>query len=229
MEGVRAIEQARAHRWRIEALVYAAGRPLSWWASETLQAAGAAELIELRPPMMDKLSERDEPSEIIAVAGMPPDDLARLRPRPQALVLVFDRPNNPGNLGATIRSCDALGADGLIVTGHGADLYHPQTVRGSMGALFALPVVRRASHRDVEQWVEALAAGGIRPQIVGGSGDAGLMLHPVDLTAPTTLLAGNEAHGLCRGYRELCDRLIRIPMSGSVESLNVACAASLLL
>jgi TrmH family RNA methyltransferase len=71
-------------------------------------------------------------------------------------VAVFDRPVYPGNLGQVIRAADALGAGGLIVSGHGADVYDPLTVRASMGSLFALPVVRLPSHREVGEWVEGL-------------------------------------------------------------------------
>jgi TrmH family RNA methyltransferase len=228
VEGVRAINQARTHRWRIKALVYAASRPLSPWAREMLARAGADELIELRPDLMEQLSERDDTSELIAVVRMPPDDLARLRQGSNSLVVVFDRPNSPGNMGALIRSCAALGAQGLIVTGHGADLYHPQTVRGSMGSLFALPAIRLASHREVERWLAGLPAGD-RPQIVGGSSDAACLPYQVDFTGPTVLVVGNETRGLSSAYRALCDILVGVPMAGSVDSLNVACAASILL
>jgi TrmH family RNA methyltransferase len=132
-------------------------------------------------------------------------------------------------MGALIRSCAALGAQGLIVTGHGADLYHPQTVRGSMGSLFAVPAIRLASHHGVERWLAGLAMTGHRPQIVGGSGDADRLPHEVDLTGPTVLVVGNETRGLSAAYRALCDVLVGIPMAGSVDSLNVACAASILL
>jgi TrmH family RNA methyltransferase len=157
------------------------------------------------------------------------------------LVAVFDRPSSPGNLGSIIRSCHALGADGLIVTGPGTDVYNPLTVRASMGSLFALPVVRVASHREVGRWVGDTAAararegrgyGRHRPQriqIVGTSGEAGLPVDAIDLTLPTVLVFGNEAEGLTSGYRDLCDFLVRIPMYGEADSINVACAAAILL
>jgi 23S rRNA (uridine2479-2'-O)-methyltransferase len=248
VEGVRAINLARAHGWRFASLVYAAGRPLSGWAQELLSHAGADQLIELRPDLMERLSEREETSELLALVRMPPDDLARIAFRPNGLAVVFDRPGNPGNVGAVIRSCDALGADGLILTGHGVDVYDPQAVRGSMGSLFALPVVWQPSHQDVARWVNSLTVpetaeigsetgGSGRPQIVGGSGEAELSIDQVDLTRPTVLVVGNETRGLSRAYRELCDTIARIPMRASrsdgsaigADSLNVACAASILL
>jgi TrmH family RNA methyltransferase len=229
VEGVRAVSQALLHRWQISAFVYAAQKPLSPWARDILATHGDAALIELPPALMAQLSEREETSELMAVAGIPPDELSRIPLRQEALVVVFDRPNNPGNLGALIRSCDALGADGLIVTGHGADVYHPHTVRGSMGSLFALPTVRLRSHQDVLGWVASLPAAVGRPQIVGGSSQASRRVDEADLTAPTILIVGNETHGLSHAYRELCDVLVQIPMQGAANSLNVACAGSILL
>lgn len=148
---------------------------------------------------------------------------------------VVDRPSSPGNLGSIIRSSHALGADGVIVTGPGTDVYHPLTVRASMGSLFALPVVRLESHREVGRWVERLAAARARRgregrmQLVGTGADAAAPLSNVDLTRPTVLMFGNEAKGLARGYRDMCDALVRIPMEGGVNSINVACAAAIVL
>ncbi|MGH2354145.1 MAG: TrmH family RNA methyltransferase, partial [Chloroflexota bacterium] len=180
VEGVRAISQASASRWTVRALVYAAERPLSSWARETLADASRSVHVEVSPQLMEKLSEKEEASELIAVVAIPDDALERIRLGDDALVMVFDRPTSPGNLGAIIRSCDALNADGLIVTGHGADLYEPQTVRASMGSLFALPTIRLASHQEVGRWVEEVAAGRGRMQLVGGSGDADRALDEVD-------------------------------------------------
>jgi 23S rRNA (uridine2479-2'-O)-methyltransferase len=232
VEGVRAINQAREHGWQFSTLAYAAGRPLSAWAQALLAAGAAARVLELEPGLMERLSERDEPSEVVAVARMAPNDPSRLRFWPGGLMMVFDRPASPGNLGSIIRSCDALGAGGLILTGHGADPYDPQAVRASMGSLFALPVVQMASPQEIAKWVETLAASPeatARPQIVGASGEAAVNVEHVDFLKPTVLIAGNETHGLSHGYRELCDLLARIPMSGAADSLNVASAASILL
>jgi TrmH family RNA methyltransferase len=229
VEGVKAINRALANGWEVRMLVYAAGRQRSSWARETLERATGATQVEVSPDLMDKLSEKEDASELIAIVAMARDDPDRITLREDALVVVFDRPTSPGNLGAIIRSCDALHADGLVITGHGADLYDPQTVRASMGSLFVLPTVRLASHREVGAWLAAAGAGRGRLQIVGGSGEATLAVDAADLTGPTVLVLGNETLGLSSGYRELCDVLVGIPMYGMADSLNVACAASILL
>ncbi len=239
LEGVRGINAARAHGWTILALAHAADRRLSNWAQTVLTEQKVATHLELSPHLMEKLSEREDPSELLAIVGIPDDNPDRITlgrtgrsgDGAQALVMIFDRPVSPGNLGSIIRSCDALGADGLIVTGHGADVYDPATVRASAGSLFALPTVRLPSHAEAAAWVDHLAhkPGVTRPQIIGASGDGDLTIDEIDLTLPTVLVAGNETKGLSTGYRALCDTLVRIPMAGAADSLNVACAASIVL
>lgn len=229
VEGVKAITRARDAGWPLHALAYTAGRPLSSWARELLAACPSATRLELSPPLMDALSDKEETSEVLAIAGIPDDTPERIRARGAPLTLVFDRPTSPGNLGSIIRSCDALSADGLIVTGHGVDVYDPQTIRASVGSLFALPVVRLASPADVARWVRTLEPAHGPVQLVGASGEAEMALDEVDLTLPSVLVLGNETLGLSVAYRELCTTLVRIPMSGAADSLNVASAASILL
>jgi TrmH family RNA methyltransferase len=232
VEGVKSIDQARRHRWSIRALIYVDARPLSWWARETLAATPGAQHVAISPALMARLSDKYHPSDLVAVVAMPPDGPDRIQPRPNTLVAVFDQPSSPGNLGSVIRSCHAFGADGLIVTGHGTDIYNPQTVRASMGSLFALPTVRLTSSREVRAWVRDAAAPLSRTgtvQIVGATGDAALPVDAVDLTQPTVLVVGNEATGLTLQSRRLCDVLVRIPMYGEADSVNVACAAAVLL
>jgi len=232
IEGVKAITNARLFGWEITALAYAAGGPLSGWARDTLAAVPDATCIELPLALMKRLSERDDSSELIAVVRIPADSLARItlgRHGNPPLVVVFDRPTSPGNLGSIVRSCDALGADGLIVTGHGADVYDPQTVRASMGSLFSVPVVWCSGPPDVQRWMNVLRAAGRPLQIVGATGDGPVVLDEVDLTQPTLLVVGNETHGLSAAFREMCDILARIPTSGAADSLNVAAATSILL
>jgi TrmH family RNA methyltransferase len=229
VEGVQAINQAVAFGWSITTLIYSSEQPLSRWAQHVLAAAPSATRLEMSPRLLHKLSDKDEPSELLALVAMPDDDLTRIVPMTPLLLAVFDRPVSPGNLGTLIRSCDAFHADGLVVTGHGADVYDPATIRASTGSLFALPVVRAASHRALAEWFPALAKAAGPFQVVGTAADGDTAVDALDLTAPTVLVFGNETLGLSAGYRDLCERTVRIPTAGSAESLNVACAASIVL
>src|ERR687888_1174192 len=168
VQGVRPLERALAAGWRVDAIWYAHGRPLSRWARGVLARAGARSHVEAAPELLAELSERDEPSELVAIVEIPPDDLERIRPRDPALVLVLDRPASPGNLGSVVRSADAFGADGVIVFGHAADPYDPQAVRASVGPLFDVPVVRQDSLQTIRERLAELrlvgtSAGGAAP------------------------------------------------------------------
>jgi TrmH family RNA methyltransferase len=229
VEGVRAINQALAHGWTINALVYSRDKRLSDWAEGVLASGRAKTHYELPAGLLEQLSQKEEPSELLAIVAIPADDLARIPVGDRLLVVVFDRPASPGNLGTVIRSCDALAVDGVIITGHAVDLYDPETIRATAGSFFAVPTVRLPSHNELAPWLAGLRRRLSGLQVVGTSAKAQIRICDHDFTAPTVLLIGNENHGLSESYRALCDALATIPMAGSVTSLNVACATSIVL
>ncbi|KAF0108226.1 MAG: tRNA/rRNA methyltransferase (SpoU) [Anaerolineaceae bacterium] len=229
VEGVRAITQAVANQWEINALVFSREKRLSDWAEGILQKANAKKHFELPLRLMEKLSDKEDASELIALVGMPADELSRIPLRENMLALVLDRPASPGNLGAIIRSCDALGVDGVIVTGHAADLYDPETIRATTGSFFSVPTVRLPSHKELIPWLDGLKQRFSGLRVVGTSAKAKIPIHEHDFTLPTLLLVGNETNGLSDAYQALADAMVTIPMFGSATSLNIACAASVLL
>ncbi|MEU2719532.1 TrmH family RNA methyltransferase [Streptomyces smyrnaeus] len=222
VQGVRPITLAVEHGWPTSALLYAEGRRLSNWARELLDSPAPGERIAMAPELLAELSERAEgDAEVVAVVRMPDDDLARIRVGPSFLGVLFDRPTSPGNLGTLIRSADAFGADGLVVTGHAADVYDPKSVRASTGSLFSLPTVRVPSPQEVDDW---LADRGIT--VIGTDEHGESALWDTDLTGPVLLLVGNETTGLSNTWRARCDRTVHIPMHGAASSLNAANAAT---
>lgn len=229
LEGVRGITQALHYKWTINALVYSRDRRLSGWAEDVIANSGAKTHFILNLPLMTKLSQKEDASELLAIIGMPADDLRRIPEREDLLGVVLDRPANPGNLGTIIRSCDALGAHGLVITGHAADLYDPETVRATTGSLFSLPVIRLTSHQDLFSWFDGLKKHLPGLQIVGTSAKAVIPIQVYDFSRPTVLLVGNESRGLNLAYRTNCDAMVVIPMHGSATSLNIACATSIIL
>jgi len=229
VEGVAQISIAVQNGWTLAALLIMAGRPLSDWAQGLVQSSSAEEVWEVAPDLMALLSDKDETSEVMAIVNAKALTPADIPARQNGLIVVFDRPGSPGNLGSSIRSADAFGADGIIVTGHAVDIYDPFVVRSSMGALFALPVATAESHREVEEWVRAARESGNDYQIVGSSGKTDHLLHDVSFIRPTVLILGNETVGMSRGYWEISDAVVKIPIGGALSSLNVSCAASILL
>ena len=229
LEGVRPINQALAHGWRVVTFAYAPERGLSSWAREILAQSRAETHVELPAALLAKLSSKSEPSELLALLAMPADDLDRLALAPDLLVVICDRPASPGNLGSIIRSCDALGAHGVIITGHSVDLYDPETISASVGSLFTLPVVRLPSPRALAPWMERVRERLGALTMVGCDEAGKTRLWEQDFRGPTLLVMGNEKWGMSAAYREQCDVITRIPMAGSASSLNVASATSIFL
>ncbi|MFD0687688.1 TrmH family RNA methyltransferase [Actinomadura fibrosa] len=229
VQGVRPITLAVERGWPVRALIYDAGRPPSRWAAGMLERAGG-ERVAMAPELLRELSGKEqEVPELVAVLELPADDLARVPVGPSFLGAVFDRPTGPGNIGTMVRSVDAFGGAGLIVTGHAADPYDPKAVRASTGSLMAVPVVRVRSHREVLEWARGHRAGG-RPLTVVGTDENGTAdIAGVDLTGPVLLVIGNETAGLSAGWREGCDVMARIPIGGAASSLNAASAATVAL
>lgn len=184
----------------------------------------------MAPDLLRQLGDKaDEAPELVAVVALPPDDLTRIQVREDLLGVVFDRPSTPGNIGTIIRSTDAFGGAGVIVTGHAADPYDPKAVRASTGSLFATPVVRTPSHREVLEWVAQRRAGGIPITVVGTDETGTTEIADVDLTGPVLLVIGNETAGMSAAWRDACDVVARIPIGGAASSLNAANAASIVL
>lgn len=226
VEGVKPLNRLLAGGWRVTSLWRSWERSPSRWALETIERSGAPVVYELPGWMMDRLSERDESTELVAVAEIPERSLQTVEFRGDGPVLVVDRPGSPGNLGALIRSADALGAGAVLLSGHGVDPYDPQTIRASVGSVFAIPVVEIGGPAELASWVDAQSS---RPRLIGTDSGGDAILSDVDLTDRLVLILGNEAQGMSHGYRELCDVVAGIPITGSADSLNVACAGSIAL
>jgi len=224
IQGVRPITLAVKHGWPVRAMIYDATRPLSRWATDMLAASGARQ-VAMAPELLAELGEKDSGApEMVAVAAIPPDDFARIPQAADLLAVAFDRPASPGNIGTLARSADAFGAHGLIVTGHAADPYDPKSVRASTGSLLTVPVVRAPSHTDVGGWAHARGA-----TIIGTDENGEADIADVDLTVPAVLAIGNETTGLSAAWREACDVIARIPITGAASSLNAAGAATVIL
>ncbi|SCG54469.1 TrmH family RNA methyltransferase [Micromonospora humi] len=229
VQGVRPIVMAVEHGWQVRELLHDADVPLSGWARETLDTVRAERFAVSHDLMHELGGKADTVPELLAVVAMREDDLSRIPVGPTMNTVVFDRPTSPGNIGTLIRSADALGASGVIVTGHAADVYDPKAVRASTGSLFALPVVRAPAPQAVLSWVADVRAGGVGVGVVGADEHGALDVAEYDFTQPTLTLIGNETTGLSVGWRQACDQLVRVPMTGTASSLNAAAAATVVL
>jgi len=196
---------------------------------EDLQAAVRAgqmslDLIELAPALLRKAAYRDQPEGMLAVAPQQTRQLADLALRPDSLLVVLENVEKPGNLGAALRVADGVGADAVLVTGEGTDLYNPNVLRASRGAFFAVPAVEC----HVGEARDFLHEAGVK--VVVTTPDAPRVYTDVDLTGPTAIILGCEHNGLSQAWLHDEGAMpVRIPMQGRGDSLNVATAAAIIL
>lgn len=232
VQGVRPITLALASPLDIRAVLITRTETRSRWAADTIgvaEQAGAA-VFQVAPELMRELGEKEEDApELLLVVAIPADDLARMPVPKNALLVALDRPSSPGNVGSIVRSVDAFGGHGVLVTGHAADPYDPKALRASTGSTLMTPIVRLPSAGPVLSWVEQTRESGVSMQIVGTDEKGTQDVWDVDLTRPTLIVTGNEHSGMSAAWRDSCDVLARIPMGGHASSLNAANATSVLL
>jgi len=178
---------------------------------------------ELSKVAFEKISYREHPDGMLALAELPKNQLEDLRLSAIPLILVLDALEKPGNIGALLRTADSVGVDAVIITGEGADLYNPNVIRASMGSLFALKVLE-ASETILQAW---LSQRGIA--LVAASPEANKRFWDYDFRGPVALLLGTEHEGLDTTWLKAAHECVHIPMSGSADSLNVATSGAVLL
>ena len=189
-----------------------------------LAAARGVEVVQVDAKVLEALAETVTPQGLVGVAPL----LSAVLPDRPQLVAVLHEVNDPGNAGTVIRTADAAGADGVVLTAGSVDPHNGKCVRASAGSLWHLPVVTDADALDT---IAALQAQGVRVLAATGAGEADLdELDGLDgLAAPTAWVLGTEAHGLPAEVLAVADVRVRIPIHGRAESLNLATAAAVCL
>lgn len=196
--------------------------PASRGVVSALRERGAS-VHRMSASLVASLSELETSRGLLALARRPALEEARVFSG-TPLVLVADGVQNPGNLGALVRTAEAAGATGAILARGCADPFSWKALRGSMGSAFRLPVARRG---DVGREIEALLERGLR--VVAAAADGELRYDAADLRGPVAVVVGSEGRGLSPAALERASSRVRIPLAGAVESLNVAAAAALVL
>lgn len=178
--------------------------------------------------VLAELSQTVTPQGLVGVCRFldsPFEQILAARPK---LVAVLAHVRDPGNAGTVLRCADAAGADAVVLTDASVDLYNPKSVRASVGSHFHLPV---AVGVPVEQAVQGLRSAGVRVLAADGAGEDDLdaELDAGTMGGPTAWIFGNEAWGLPEETRALADAVVRVPIHGKAESLNLATAAAVCL
>jgi RNA methyltransferase, TrmH family len=174
--------------------------------------------------LFTRIADRDGPSGLAAIVAARPLPLVALEVPAGALFVALHEPGNPGNVGTIIRTASAVGAAGVILTGAAADPYDPVAVKASMGALFEVPVAAVASAAEFLDWS---ASRQVTVAAASARGDRSCW--EAEFPMPLALLLGSEGAGLPDALLDQAGLHVRIPMTGTAESLNLAVAAGVLL
>ena len=226
LDGLHLVSEALDAALPIETLVFSeaawADDGAEWAAVRRRGAAAAAEVVRVTATVLDAMSPVRSPSGVLAIAARPHRPLPT-GPGPAPLLLVAVDVQDPGNLGAIVRTAEAGGATGVIVAGATADPFSWKALRGSMGSALRLPIEQVATVADAIARARALGC-----RVLATMPRAGRPFTDVALTGPIAFLLGGEGPGLTDGTLAGADEAIAIPMATPVESLNVAVAAALL-
>ena len=175
------------------------------------------------PHVYERIAYRESTEGVIAVVHTRKRTLDELSFKDNPLLIVLERVEKPGNLGAIMRSADAAGADAVIVCDPLTDLFNPNLIRASLGAVFSVPCVVCTS----EDCIRYLKEHHIR--ILTAQLQDSSLYYDTDMIGPTAIVMGTESTGLTTSWREAADAHIRIPMNGRLDSLNVSVSAAVLL
>jgi TrmH family RNA methyltransferase len=178
--------------------------------------------------VMASLGDTVTPQGVVAVVATPAVDVATAFSGAPRLAVVLDHVADPGNAGTVIRTADAAGAAAVVVTNGSVDVWSGKCVRSSAGSVLHLPVVTGVS---VDAAIDAARAAGavVFATAADGGDDLDDLADAGTLAAPTVWLFGSEAHGISAHVRTLADRVVRLPVYGRAESLNLAAAAAICL
>ncbi len=229
VEGVREVERALAaghlpvEAWVCPPLVQGEGGQAALQRLLELDAQRCCRVYEVPPPLFERLAVRGQSGGLLLVIPYVTRPLAELKAQSNALVLVIEAVEKPGNLGAILRTADAAGVTAVLVCDGATDVHNPNVVRASLGTLFHLPICE-ATSAETDTW---LRANGLR--IVAASPYGTVDYTQADLSGPLALVFGAEAAGLSALWGEGGATLVRIPMAGIADSLNVSTAAAILL
>lgn len=225
IDGVREIDRAMQAGIVPSEVVYC--QPLCHDASAqailTTAEERHAELMEVSSQVFEKLAFGARAEGMVAVASTPQTSLANLSLDKNALVVVLERVEKPGNVGAVLRSADASGVGAVIVADGRTDLFNPNAIRASLGTIFTVPVVE-ASSRETLKWLQDREFSLFAARV-----DGSMVYAEADFTGPSAIVLGSEADGLTDVWTGGRVQAVRLPMLGVADSLNVSVTAAVIL
>ncbi|QKK16935.1 TrmH family RNA methyltransferase [Rhizobium indicum] len=225
-EGLKLVIDAIELGWAIRTLVYAKaakGKPLvEQMAARTVASGGL--VLEVSEKVIASITRRDNPQMVVGIFEQRWTPLKSIRLSEGETWVALDRVRDPGNLGTIIRTTDAAGASGIILLGETTDPFSLETVRATMGSVFAVPVAR-ATPEEFIAWRKSAGVSVVATHLAGA-----VDYRTIDYRKkPVVLLMGNEQSGLPEQLAREADALARIPQQGRADSLNLAVATAVML
>ncbi len=177
----------------------------------------------LPPTLFAKISYRQNPAGHIAIFYQPDTDIKNIKLNQKSLTLVIESPEKPGNVGALLRTADAVGVDNIIITNPNLDLFNPNVIRSSAGAFFSQPIYLS----DNQTTINTLQKN--KTNIICTTPQAAKYYHEIKYQKPLAIIAGAEDKGLSEKWLEAANTKIKIPMKGIADSLNLSVATAIVL
>ena len=224
-EGLKLVADAIEAGWTVRTLVHAStvgDQPLVRRLAATTHARGGT-VISVGEAVLAKISRRDNPQTVLGVFEQRLIAAKGVRPRQDDVWIALEAVRDPGNLGTIVRTADAVGAAGVILVGETVDPFSPEAVRATMGSIFAVPLARATKAEF------AALATGWRGTVVGTHLSGTADYREADYKPPVLLVMGGEQAGLTPESAALCRTLVKIPMAGKADSLNLAIATAVML
>lgn len=227
IEGIECIKQAVNSKAEITRIIIKENDELSNWGKDIIAGNKNAKVIYMSGELYSELADKTNPSEMLVTVKMKHykiEDISAGNP----FLIVFDRPGDHGNLGSVIRCANAFNADGVFITGHGVDFYEPKVIRASLGSVFFTKIIQMESMEHLTEFIKVQKEKN-NMLIIGTDSSGAATLGEYKIKRPVMLIIGNEAKGMSVKLKEICDKIISIPMNGNVNSLNVSNAASIMM
>ncbi len=186
-------------------------------------AKKTGEIFEVTEQIMNKLANTETPQGIIATVSYDIKNLEEIRFKSVPLIMAVDRVQEPGNLGTIIRTSDAAGADAVVILKGTCDAFMQKTIRATAGSIFNIPII----YTGTDKFIEWLKSNGII--LIATALDSDKSIFDSDLKKPIAFVFGNEAHGVSNEIKRKADLILKIPIYGKAESLNVSASAAVCL
>jgi RNA methyltransferase, TrmH family len=226
IEGIRSVEQVLDNKNEFDLIVYSDSLDKTDKGSEILSRIMSSDhkSIYISDGLFKSISDTEQPQWIMAVVKFELKTFFETLKESENFYLLLDRVQDPGNMGTIIRTAEAFGANGIIITEGCVDIYNSKTVRSSMGAIIDIPIIY---YEDIKEAIADIKKHGIK--IISSSLHTNSNIYSLDLKGDVAIVIGNEGTGISDYVIDSSDALAKIPMIGKAESLNAAVASGVLM